>query len=252
MTNPFTFDADHLIVNEVFSSIQGEGPNVGMPCLFLRLAFCNQHCVWCDTKYTWDWKHYNIVNEAQRYSIKQVIQELEQLNPNLDRPYNLVITGGEPMLQQVALAELVHQLFYRSSSRLDHIEIETAGTVELLPELQHAMNIARGSFNVSPKLATSGNSIQKRRRAAALIKLAWFVQHGHGCFKFVVAHPEDLEEIEWLVNEYDLSPVYLMPEGTDRLVLTQRMEFVAKEAIKRGWYVSPRLHVEIWGNRRGV
>ena len=47
-----------LKLSEIFESIQGEGPTAGEPCVFLRLAMCNLHCRWCDTKYTWDWKKY--------------------------------------------------------------------------------------------------------------------------------------------------------------------------------------------------
>ena len=46
-------------VNEIFKSIQGEGPNFGKPAIFLRTAQCNLKCTWCDTKYTWDWKNYD-------------------------------------------------------------------------------------------------------------------------------------------------------------------------------------------------
>lgn len=250
MTNSFVFDADHLVVNEVFGpTLQGEGPLVGTPSIFLRLAMCNQRCIFCDTKYTWDWKHYDIRKEAARSPVGIVAGFIEQLIPESKSVFpNLVITGGEPMLQQEALARLIAQIEFR----FDHIEIETAGTVELLPELKQRMNLAGASFNVSPKLANSGNSIQRRRHGLALNKLASYIECNQGCFKFVVTGPDDLEEIEWLVNEYNLPNVYLMPEGTDREVLQARMQYVAEAAIKHGWFVSPRLHVEIWGNRRGV
>ena len=89
-------------ISEIFESIQGEGNNAGKPAVFLRIAECNLKCVWCDTKYTWDWKNYDYSKEVNEMSIKEVRQSLEQF-----RIRHLVITGGEPLMQQDDLAELL-------------------------------------------------------------------------------------------------------------------------------------------------
>ena len=106
-------------ISEIFESIQGEGNNAGKPAVFLRTAECNLKCVWCDTKYTWDWKTYDYSKEVNEMSIKEVRQSLEQF-----RIRHLVITGGEPLMQQDDLSELLTFLkpkFY--------VEVETNGTI---------------------------------------------------------------------------------------------------------------------------
>ena len=59
-------------VNEIFKSIQGEGPNFGKPAIFLRTAQCNLKCTWCDTKYTWDWKNYDFSKEVKEMTLDEV------------------------------------------------------------------------------------------------------------------------------------------------------------------------------------
>ena len=110
-------------VSEIFSSIQGEGLNAGKQAVFLRLALCNLACEWCDTKYTWDWKNYDYASEVKEMSIEQVKADL--LKPGVK---HLVLTGGEPMLQQGELWPLLQSLKETGF----FIEIETNGT--LLPQ----------------------------------------------------------------------------------------------------------------------
>ena len=87
-------------VNEIFKSIQGEGPNFGKPAIFLRTAQCNLKCTWCDTKYTWDWKNYDFSKEVKEMTIDEVKDAITELEIK-----HLVITGGEPLLQQDDLAD---------------------------------------------------------------------------------------------------------------------------------------------------
>jgi len=76
-----------LLVSEIFFSVQGEGPGIGKPAVFLRLSGCNLKCAWCDTKYTWHggkmMTEPTVLKEIKRYPCKR-----------------LVVTGGEPLLQQ--------------------------------------------------------------------------------------------------------------------------------------------------------
>tara|TARA_Y100001934_G_C12314739_1_gene756801 strand:+ start:1203 stop:1580 length:378 start_codon:yes stop_codon:yes gene_type:complete len=80
---------------EIFQRIQGEGVNLGSPCTFLRLAGCNLKCTWCDTKYTWDWDKYKSEDEVVQISVKNLTCKIKSLHQQ-----HLVITGGEPLLQQ--------------------------------------------------------------------------------------------------------------------------------------------------------
>ena len=113
-------------VNEIFKSIQGEGPNFGKPAIFLRTAQCNLKCTWCDTKYTWDWENYDFTTEVKEMTIDEIKKSITDLKIK-----HLVITGGEPLLQQDDLADLLSFLkpdFY--------VELETN-----FPDLQKSYSI---------------------------------------------------------------------------------------------------------------
>ncbi len=105
---------------EIFHSIQGEGVHAGRPAVFLRLAHCNLACVWCDTRYTWDWEHYDQRKEVESVSVDEAEEEIRRFDCR-----NLVVTGGEPLIQQRALAPLLERL--KSSGFW--IEVETNGTI---------------------------------------------------------------------------------------------------------------------------
>src|SRR3954468_10173863 len=90
-----------LKVSEIFESLQGEGVSTGMPCIFVRLAQCNLHCTWCDTKYTWDFERYRYEDEGREVTAREIA---ERVNATVSR--RLVLTGGEPLLQQRPLREV--------------------------------------------------------------------------------------------------------------------------------------------------
>src|SRR5260221_8110511 len=108
-----------LRISEIFESIQGEGACAGAPSVFVRLATCNLRCRWCDTRYTWDWSAYRYEDEVRRVSVTEVALRLRA-----SAAPHLVVTGGEPLLQQPALASLFES---PGSSRVVHVE--TNGTL---------------------------------------------------------------------------------------------------------------------------
>lgn len=231
---------DRLAVNEIFGpTFQGEGRNIGQPCLFLRLAGCNLRCVWCDSKYTWDWEHYNKADEVHSAPIVEVKETLLQLSNS--SVFHLVVSGGEPMLQQKALRPLIHSLHERGW----FIEIETAGTIAPIdPSLANL-------FNVSPKLGHSGNALAARYHADVLTS---FRMTHKAIFKFVVQNPSDFAEIDQIVHDcrLDANTVYIMPEGVSEAHIDYTLQTVAHEALLRGFNLSTRLHVLLYGNRRAV
>ncbi len=230
-----------IVVNEIFGpTFQGEGPSVGRQATFLRLGGCNLHCIWCDTKYTWDWSQYDPRDELHSMSIDEVAGALTQSGSTL-----LVVTGGEPMLQQKALEALFLVLTY--GMPFEHIEIETAGT--MMPVVM-SPNIPL-SFNVSPKLENSGNEYQKRFVPGAL---AAFTRR-KAIFKFVATDAgESLDEIAEIQRQIGInsSRIYVMPEGVTRGDIDHGVQKLALEVLRRGWNLSTRLQVIIWGQRRGV
>src|SRR3989338_2506535 len=103
-----------MILNEVFYSIQGEGLNAGKPAIFIRFGNCNLKCTWCDTKYTWD----PAVSDNFEAPLERVFEEIRKY----PQCKHLVITGGEPMLQQDAISAI------RREFPDYYIEVETNGS----------------------------------------------------------------------------------------------------------------------------
>ncbi len=225
---------------EIFTSIQGEGVSIGVPSVFVRLSLCNLRCTWCDTSYTWDWRHYNPREQILSLSVEEVAHRVERMGGQTIR--NVVITGGEPLLQQRQLADLAALL--KASNR--RIEIETNGTVT--PERSLASLIDQ--WNVSPKLENSGNGCAKREVAPAL---EWFAACPSAFFKFVVAAEADVEEVHAFRRRYALPAdhVLLMPEGRDPATINRRSWWLAERCLEHGYRFTSRLHILLWGDQRG-
>ncbi|MDO8473285.1 MAG: 7-carboxy-7-deazaguanine synthase QueE [Dehalococcoidia bacterium] len=223
---------------EIFHSVQGEGASIGTPAVFLRLALCNLACRWCDTKYTWDWESHDrdglVMEMAARDIVKAVLAY---------RCPRLVVTGGEPLVQQRELAPVLKAL---KGSGLT-IEVETNGTIVPDDDLAAVVD----QWNVSPKMESSGNSRSAREVAAAY---QFFRGQDSADFKFVVDSEDDFEEVNVIVGRYGLSHqrVILMPQATDTENLLERGRWLAGLSKQTGYRTSTRLHVLLWGNRRGV
>ncbi|NKQ55585.1 7-carboxy-7-deazaguanine synthase QueE [Amycolatopsis sp. K13G38] len=228
-----------LLVAEYFGpTLQGEGSSTGKLALFIRLSRCNLSCPGCDTPYTWDWTRFNSRHESRRIATNELRLWV------MSQPAKLVvITGGEPMLQQQALVPLVRSLVEDGR----RIEIETNGTVIPGPELLDSVT----QFNVSPKTATfAGKKVaQSTRINPGALRV--FTASGKAIFKFVVSHKEELSEIARYEEEFDLTPLWVMPEGTTRETVLDRMPWLADEAVRRNWNLSTRLHILLWGDQRG-
>ena len=222
---------------EVFYSLQGEGPNTGAPSVFLRLATCNLACSWCDTKYTWDWEHYDFAQEV----VSLVANEVEARILSFECR-RLIVTGGEPLLQQRELALLVASLKERDFQ----FEVETNGTIVPQPELVRDID----QWNVSPKLSTSGNIEDKRDQRRAMDVLS---RLPNAYFKFVVTEPGDVDEVLTLRDKYGLlnQQIILMPEGTTVADIQNRSPWVSEACVKEGFRFSTRLHILLWGDKRG-
>ena len=225
-------------IAEIFYSIQGEGVLAGVPSVFVRTSGCNLRCEWCDTPYT-SWKP-----EGRDLRIDEIVAEVRSCPAA-----HVVVTGGEPMIADgiVELTEHLHELGL-------HITVETAGTVY--------KPVTCDLMSISPKLA---NSTPRKREEGR-----WAAQHDRLRFqptvlkkllaeyeyqlKFVVADPLDLAEIESILRETgaDRSRVVLMAEGTDAATLQQRALWLVDICKRERFRYSPRLHIDLYGNQRGV
>jgi 7-carboxy-7-deazaguanine synthase len=215
-------------VSEIFHSLQGEGPSAGVPAHFVRLQGCDVGCGWCDSKYTWD------AAGGRERSLEELWRETDSLG----RADLVVITGGEP-LEHPGLVELL----MAATQRWPRVEVETSG---LLPP---PLSSERLHWNVSPKLPSATPRWEETWRHAA----AW-VAEPRATFKLVVGDGPDLDDALRLIRERQLPRprVMLMPEGLTDAVLRERAARLAEVCKREGLRLSPRLHVWMWGARRGV
>lgn len=222
---------------EIFYSLQGEGPTIGTPSVFLRLATCNLACSWCDTRYTWDWQKYDYGKEVMSLDTGEVEARILQFGCR-----HLVITGGEPLLQQRELAPLVASL----KGQGFHCEVETNGTIIPLPQLARDID----QWNVSPKLRTSGNAVEQRELPRVLEA---FRGMRNAYFKFVIMEPSDIHEVCALRDRYGLPAqrLILMPEGRTADILQIRSQWISEACQREGFRFSTRLHILLWGDQRG-
>lgn len=230
-----------MLISEIFHSLQGEGELTGVPSVFVRTSGCNLRCNWCDTPYA-SWK-----SEGPQMSIDEIVTEVKKHPAR-----HVVLTGGEPMVAKEIrdLAAALKKLGY-------HITIETAATIA--PE-----GIACDLASLSPKLKNSGPDDRLpaawREKHEALrwrpeaVK-AWLAGYNFQ-LKFVVAQEADVDEIEGMLTqlgrEIPRAKVLLMPEGTTVEALRAKVGWLGELCKVRGYRYAPRLHIELYGNKRGT
>ena len=227
-----------LRIAEIFYSIQGEGMLAGVPSVFVRVSGCNLRCTWCDTPYT-SW-----APEGATFDITGVIDEVRQYRA----AKHVVLTGGEPMIFEpvVPLSARLRELGY-------HITVETAGTA-YLPAACDLMSISPKLANSTPWEREGGRFAERheeaRYRPEVLRRL--MAEYSYQ-LKFVVAQPEDADEIRRMVAELGAEPgrTLLMPEGRDAATIAARGRWIAELCKQEGWRYTPRLHVDLWGDQRG-
>lgn len=224
-----------LVVSEVFGpTFQGEGPSLGRRAGFVRLGRCNLACSFCDTPYTWDWERHDPEKELSRIDVGALAEQVRAMHVQL-----VVVTGGEPLLQQSHLIDFLAELH-----PCQEVEVETAGT--LTPNADLVAAVSR--FNVSPKLSNSGMPAERRYKPETLRALE---ATNKAAFKFVVTAEESLDEVAQIVDECALREVWVMPEGTTPDALSERSRALADAVLQRGWNLTTRLHVLLWGDERG-
>jgi 7-carboxy-7-deazaguanine synthase len=230
-----------MLIAEIFHSLQGEGELTGVPSVFIRTSGCNLRCAWCDTPYA-SWNP-----EGQPRTLDEIVAEVERHPAE-----HVVLTGGEPMIAP-SIRELAAELKMLGY----HLTVETAATVA--PE-----GIACDLASLSPKLLNSTPDRvthpewHKRHEATRWqpdVVRAW-VDHYACQFKFVVAAPTDVEEIEGMLGKLDRDiprhKVLLMPEARTLTTMRDRASWLVELCKARGFRYAHRLQIELWGNRRGV
>ena len=231
-----------MLISELFYSLQGEGELTGVPSVFVRTSGCNLRCAWCDTPYA-SWNP-----EGETRTLPQIIAEVEGHRT----AGHVVLTGGEPMI-----AKDVRLLAAAIKAAGRHLTIETAATVA--PE-----GIACDLASLSPKLLNSApdpvaHAAWRKKHEATRWQPAvvrQWIDHYPYQFKFVVARPEDVEELEHMLTalerEIPRHKVLLMPEATTLEKMRSRAAWLGDLCKVRGYRYAHRLHIELYGNRRGT
>lgn len=229
----------NLVINELFApTVQGEGLHAGQLVGFIRLANCNLACSWCDTPYSWDWERFDKKVETATYGTKDLADIIRLWGVR-----RIIITGGEPLLQQAALCELINRCPSIS------FDVETNGTIAPTSELASIVDL----FNVSPKLAHSGDIVKKRLKSVALEEFVRLSKvKDLVSFKFVCQQISDLDEVGKIQIEYGIpaSAVWIMPEGADIATHLKNLEIIADAVCESGYNLTTRLHILAWGSKR--
>lgn len=225
-------------ISEIFYSIQGEGSLLGVPSVFVRTSGCNLRCQWCDTPYT-SWQP-----EGRDIELVEIAKTVAGYPAR-----HVVVTGGEPMIapQITGLTNMLHECGL-------HITIETAGTV--------SVPVACDLMSISPKLSSSTPWERENGRWAAHHErlryqpdiLRDLTSRYEYQLKFVVTSPGDLTEIEKMRRDLNIPAdrVMLMPEGTKPERIAEKALWIVDICKDKGYRYSPRLHIDLWGDRRGV
>lgn len=230
-----------MLISEIFYSLQGEGELTGVPSVFVRTSGCNLRCNWCDTPYA-SWNP-----EGDTLSVDEIVARIQTFPT-----HHVVLTGGEPMIAKElpALASAIKRLGH-------HITIETAGTIA-------PSGIACDLASISPKLKNSTPDARlpeawRERHEATRIQrdvLRAWVDRGGFQFKFVISSPDDLVEMEALIASLQrpIPPhkILLMPEATSLERMRERATWLGEACKARGYRYAHRLHIELYGNKRGT
>jgi 7-carboxy-7-deazaguanine synthase len=231
-----------MLISEIFYSIQGEGSLVGVPSVFVRTSGCNLRCGWCDTPYA-SWNP-----EGVEMSLEEIMAEVAKHPTRY-----VVVTGGEPMV-----AKEMPRLLANLREAGKHITLETAGTV--VPD-----GVACDLASISPKLAHSTPTEERagkawvekheRTRLQPDVLRSWCSAYAFQ-LKFVVASEADVEEVRAVVSSIGVpvppEKILLMPEGITQEALRARQTWLVEVCKRTGWRYSPRLHIDLFGNKRGT
>ena len=211
-----------LRINEIFYSIQGESSMAGLPCIFVRLTYCNLRCSYCDTEYAF--------YEGTDYSFEKILSEIKKYNSNL-----VEITGGEPLVQKevLPLMKMLGDLGY-------NVMIETGGSLpikEIDPRVKVIMDLKCPSSKMSHKNLYENINYLKQNDEV----------------KFVIGNREDYEWSKDIIEKYFLTEkrTILFSNVFSELEPVQLAEWILKDNLNVRFQI--QMHKYIWDPaKRGV
>lgn len=178
-------------VVEIFLSIEGEGKRAGIPAVFIRLAGCNLHCSYCDTRYACEKPEYT---EMSVYEILRAVKK--------HGCYRVTLTGGEPLIH-----EDVKQLIDVLCDEGFEVNVETNGSVEVYPFRVNAEELEYENlfFTIDYKCPSSGMEDK-------MVESNFVYASEEDVIKFVVGSREDMEKaLEIVNNSATVAQVYFSP-----------------------------------------
>jgi 7-carboxy-7-deazaguanine synthase len=226
-------------IAEIFYSIQGEGRLTGVPSAFVRTSGCNLRCEWCDSPFT-SWEP-----EGEHLPLGEIFRRLDAYSTK-----HVVVTGGEPLI-----AGGIEDLCAGLKERDYHVTVETAGTV-FKPVACDLASLSPKLSNSTPHQREGGRFAERHDRLRLQFDvLRAFLERYDYQLKFVIDEPGDVGEVLAILERLpgvDRTKVLLMPQGVTRTELDRRALWLAEECKVHGFRFCPRLHVELYGNRRGT
>ena len=230
-----------MLISEIFYSVQGEGTLLGTPSVFVRTSGCNLRCRWCDTPYA-SWKP-----EGKESRQAEIMAQVSSYPSRF-----VVVTGGEPMI-----AKEMPALLSAMREAGKHITIETAGTIAPNGVACDLASISPKLSNSTPAEADAGAWTERheRTRLQPEVLRAWCENYDYQ-LKFVISSEADLLEAEQVVAFIGLTippeKVLLMPEGTSAEAIRSRQILLVEACKAKGYRYCPRLHIDLFGNKRGT
>ena len=228
-----------MLISETFYSVQGEGKLTGVPSLFIRTSGCNLRCHWCDTPYA------SYRAEGEDTSLEQLLQQVQQTGA-----HHVVLTGGEPTIMPD-----IERLCFMLAADGRHVTLETAGTV-FKPLPVDLVSLSPKLSNSTPPTSLGQMAISHEQRRLNHDALQCYIDSAPELqIKFVIQTPGDLDEVLDLLSKlrhWRSEDVMLMPEGTDPVVLEQRSAWLIDACKLHDFRFCQRLHVMLWGAKRGV
>lgn len=217
---------------EIYPAVQAENNSrtFGMPTIFIRFSGCNLCCFKCDSSYA-----SSKIEKVYNYNEHKVVREIEKVMNQYPNISNITFTGGSPLLVQEQLCFIISkfpQMTY---------DVETNGTIMPNKFLQKYID----NWNVSPKLSLMCNSPLRINKEV----LTFYNKKDNAVFKFVVSTEKDIKELEEL--KLDNNKIILMPEGFDQKKINEATNRIIELAKKYGYRMTPRLHIMLYGKKRG-
>tara|TARA_B000000477_G_scaffold115990_1_gene113446 strand:- start:42 stop:683 length:642 start_codon:yes stop_codon:yes gene_type:complete len=211
-----------LKINEIYYSIQGESSYSGLPCVFVRLTYCNLRCSYCDTEYAF--------YEGEDLKIKDIIKKINSYKCDL-----VEITGGEPLLQKNYI-KLIKELEKNGKKVL----IETGGSLTI-------KNISKNTHIILDLKCPSSNMEHKN----LWDNLKYIKKTDE--IKFVIGNKTDYDWSKKIIEENDLENkcLILMSPVYDKIDKEKIINWILKDNLRVRFQI--QLHKEIWDkDKKGV